>query len=73
MNAKDFLQNGEWEKVRNVIAQVKGDILRTVLTQHYIDGMKWDDIAAELHYAPRHIQRLHVKALAEIQGILDEQ
>ncbi len=38
MNAKEFLQNGEYEKVRNVIAQVKGDILRTILTEHYIVG-----------------------------------
>ncbi len=73
MNAKEFLQNGEYEKVRNVIAQVKGDILRTILTEHYIENLKWDGIAAELHYTSRHIQRLHRKALAAVQDILNDQ
>ncbi len=73
MNAKEFLQNGEYEKVQDVIAQVRDNTLRTVLTQHYIDGLTWERIAAELHYTPRHIQRLHKKAIAEVQGILNEQ
>ncbi len=73
MNAKEFMQGGDWMKVQSVIAQVKGDILRTVLTQHYIDGLKWDDVAAELNYTPRHVRRLHVKALAAVQDILNEQ
>jgi len=73
MDAKEFLQNGEYEKVRSVIAQVKGDILRTVLTEHYVEGLTWERIAEELHYTPRHIQRLHVKALAAAQDVLNEQ
>ena len=32
----------------------------------------WEEIAAELHYSVRTLQRLHVKALEEVQGILDK-
>ncbi len=73
MNAKEFLQNGERTKVQDMIAQVRDKTLREILTKHYAGGLTWERIAEELSYTPRHIQRLHKKALAEIQGILDEQ
>ncbi len=73
MNAKEFLRNGKYEKVRSVITQVKGDILRTILTEHYIEGLTWEQVAEELSYTPRHIQRLHKKALAAVRDVLNEQ
>jgi len=71
MNAKEFLQSSE--QAEDVIAQVRDDTLRTVLTKHYAGGQTWEQIAEELHYTPRHIQRLHKKALAAAQDVLNEQ
>ncbi len=73
MDVKDFLQNGEQTKVQDIILEVEDYILRTILTERYINGLKWEQIAETLDYTPRHIQRLHNKALEAVQGIFNEQ
>ncbi len=71
MNAKEFLQSSE--QAEDVIAQVRDDTLRTVLTKHYAGGQTWEQAAEELNYSVRGVYRLHRKALAAVQGILNEQ
>ncbi len=71
MNAKEFLQSSE--QAEDVIAQVRDDTLRTVLTKHYAGGQTWEQVAEELNYSVRGVYRLHRKALAAVQGILNEQ
>lgn len=34
-----------------------------ILTLRYLDSMSWQDIADHMHYSPRHITRLHGRAL----------
>ncbi len=73
MNAKEFLQNGERTKVQDMIAQVRDKTLREILTKHYAGGQTWEQVAEELNYSVRGVYRLHRKALAAVQGIIDEQ
>lgn len=40
--------------------------LRDVMRYRYIDGMKWEQIAVEMHYSYMQVCRLHGKALLEI-------
>ena len=44
---------------------------RLVLEKRYLTFCMWEEIAAELHYSVRTVQRLHVRALEKVQGILD--
>jgi len=71
MNAKEFLQSSE--QAEDVIAQVRDDTLRTVLTKHYAGGQTWEQVAEELNYSVRGVYRLHKKALAAAQDIINEQ
>ncbi len=51
------------EKIENQIAQVDGGILSELLYQKYIFGKTLEDVSVILNYSPRHIERLHIKAL----------
>lgn len=45
------------------IAAVDGGILTELLYQKYVFGKTLEDISYILNYSPRHIERLHIKAL----------
>jgi len=66
-------QIAELEKVRgellNVISQVKDDILCALLTEYYINNLKWDEVADRLGYTTRHVSRLHRRALDCVRAI----
>ena len=38
----------------------------------YLEFCTWEEIAVDLHYCVRTVQRIHVKALEVVQGILNE-
>ena len=40
--------------------------LRDVMRYRYIDGMKWEQIAVEMHYSYMQVCRFHGRALLEI-------
>ena len=43
-----------------------------ILEKRYVDMQHWDDIADDLGFDPRWVQRLHGKALAELQQYIDK-
>lgn len=43
-----------------------------ILEKRYVDMQRWDDIADDLGFDPRWVQRLHGKALAELQQYIDK-
>lgn len=53
-------------KVQQVIDGVEDNTLHTLLTYRYIQGKKWEDIAALMEFNSRWVHRLHKKALAKI-------
>ncbi len=66
-------QIAELEKVRaelmNVIGKVEDDILCALLTEYYINNLKWDEVADRLGYTTRHVARLHKRALECVRAI----
>ncbi len=58
-------------ELSHTIAMVQDVEYRLVLERRYLTFSMWEEIAAELHYSVRTVQRLHVKALEEVQYILD--
>ncbi len=66
-------QIAELENVRadlmNVIGKVEDDILCALLTEYYINNLKWDDVADRLGYTTRHVARLHKRALECVKAI----
>ncbi|MGI6279557.1 MAG: hypothetical protein ACOYJS_03235 [Acutalibacteraceae bacterium] len=50
-------------EIEEKIAAVDGGILSELLFQKYVFGRTLDDISCILNYSPRHIERLHIKAL----------
>ncbi len=63
----------ELEKVReeilDVIGKVKDDILCALLTEYYVNSLKWDEVADRLGYTTRHVSRLHRQALECVRAI----
>lgn len=44
---------------------------RTALELYYVDCLRWEDVAEEMHYAPTYMRRLHIAALDMLQKMLD--
>ncbi len=67
----DELYNTKREIVA-VIWAVKDNTLRLLLFRRYIRCQTWERIAEEMHYSfPHVVGRLHPKALAEVEEILN--
>lgn len=44
---------------------------RTALELYYVDCLRWEDVAEQMHYAPTYMRRLHMAALDMLQKMLD--
>ena len=54
------------QEIVAAINNVQDSTLRALLTEKYINGKKWEQIAVDLNYSWRQIIRLHGRALQEI-------
>jgi DNA-directed RNA polymerase specialized sigma subunit len=54
------------QEIMAAINNVQDSTLRALLTERYINGKKWEQIAIDLNYSWRQIIRLHGRALQEI-------
>ncbi len=57
-------------EVLHAICQVEDGMLVRLLTEYYVNGKTWEEIALEIGYSVRQITRLHNKALQQIQRII---
>ena len=55
------------QEIERKIAAVDGGILTELLFQKYVFGKTLEDISCVLNYSPRHIERLHIKALDKLE------
>lgn len=55
------------EEIETAIAAVEDSRYRTILTERYINGKKWSDIASNMHIDVRWVFSLHGYALKEIK------
>lgn len=55
------------QTIEKQISLVDGGILSELLFQKYIFGKTLEDISYILNYSPRHIERLHIKALDKFE------
>lgn len=63
--------SGILAEITEAISRVEDNTLATLLTDRYVMGMSWEQVAEDLHYCEYHVQyRLHPKALAAITEIL---
>lgn len=56
------------EEIHGLIYMLSDGTLRVILERHYLLHEGWERIADKLGYSPRHITRLHNRALAELEG-----
>ncbi len=57
-------------KIRELIDQVP-DVEGQILRSRYINCDVWEQIAEQLYFSTQHVQRLHKKALDELQNICE--
>ena len=58
-------------EIMRIIGQVQRVDYRLILEERYISFYTWEEIARDLRYSARNIQRMHKRALQVVQGILD--
>lgn len=56
----------ELKRIEDAIDGIDNPTLRDLMRYKYIDGLKWEEVAVEMHYAWQHIHRLHAKALRQL-------
>jgi hypothetical protein len=54
-----------------VIEQINEPLQYNILHKHYVQGMRFKEIAEEEHYSEVHINKQHQKALEKVQKILN--
>ncbi len=59
-------------QIADEIMELRNDNYRIVLSERYIQGKKFEEIAVEQNYAYRHITRLHGEALKEFEKLYPE-
>ncbi len=58
-------------EVTKVIGQVRDNILATLLTEYYVNGRTWREVAAAINYDYDYtIRNIHPKALREIEQLI---
>ena len=57
----------EYESIIQAIENLPDQLCRSVLEQHYVEGEKWEDVAAEMGYSIRQLFRIRDKALLMIK------
>ena len=56
-----------------IIEQVNDPLQYNILHKHYVQGVRFRDIAEEEHYSEVHINKQHQKALEKVQQILNRE
>lgn len=56
----------EKEEAMNMIRLCTNEAARAILTDRYLLGLKWEKVAKNYNYDPRHIRRIHSAAIKEI-------
>ena len=59
-------------EITRIIAQIQRADYRLILEKRYISFYTWEEIATDLRYSVRNVQRMHNHAMKIVQGILDE-
>ncbi len=59
-------------EIKGIIAAVLDSTLRTILERRYILNESWETIAEKLDYSPRHILRMHNKAVEFLENLYGE-
>lgn len=50
---------GHAQQVELAINALPDSLQRTILRKRYLDGMRWEEIAMDVHYSERHCKRVH--------------
>ena len=58
-------------EILQVIGQIEDNTLATLLTEYYVNDKTWEEVAVQMRYSWRWVRRLHVRALEQVQEILD--
>lgn len=59
------------QKLRELLTELDNPQYQTVLSLRYFCGYTWEDIALKMHYSTRHVQRIHNKALEQLEQLLE--
>ncbi len=58
-------------EVKHVIDQLNDNALVKLLTEYYVNGRTWDDVADAMNYSLRNVMRLHKRALLQVQHVIE--
>ena len=53
------------KEIYRIIGSITNPTYKQILHKRYVQGKKWEDVSAEMHYELPHIHRLHKGAVGE--------
>lgn len=59
------------KEISERISQLDKTEYQLILTERYLEGKDWHEIAEDMHYTTRWVQSLHGEALQAMQAVLD--
>lgn len=59
------------KEISGKIGQIEKSEYQLILTERYLEGLDWQEIADDMHYTTRWVQSLHGEALQAMQAVLD--
>ena len=59
------------QELQQVVDGVSRPEYQVILQKRYLEMEQWEDIASDMNYDVRYVQKLHGRALADVQELLD--
>ncbi len=60
------------KQIEHLLSSLKMETLGQVLALRYLSLLSYEQIGQSLHFSSRHVQRLHVLGVAELQKLLEK-
>ncbi len=57
-------------EISAAVEQVEEPLLRALLTERYVNGKGWEQVAEAMNYDIRWLYRLHKKALGQVEKVI---
>lgn len=60
------------QEIMAIVHRIKGNTERAIITEHYVNGLTWNETALKVSYTCEHVKRIGKAALLQVYDFLPE-